>query len=277
MQTILDRIVETKRREVAAARSALPLEAMADRARAADPPRDFYAAVAGPARFGIHLIAEVKKASPSAGVIRADYDPVAIARLYHQAGASAVSVLTDESFFQGHLDHIGQVKPAVPLPVLRKDFIVDEYQIYQARRHGADAVLLIAEVLEAATIARWADLIADLGMSALIEVHQPDRVDQLLDVVDFAPPARRLLGINNRDLTVQRTDISHTERLVALVAKRQSSSPAVVSESGIKTRADVERLIAAGANAILVGESLLRSDDPARAIADLLGSENPPS
>ena len=144
MQTILDRIVQTKRQEVSRARAAMPLPELAAAVRDVAAPRDFHAAIAAPASHGIHLIAEIKKASPSAGVIRPDFDPVEIARAYHRAGASALSVLTDETYFQGHLEHIALVKTAVPLPVLRKDFIVDEYQIFESRVRQADAVLLIA-------------------------------------------------------------------------------------------------------------------------------------
>ena len=278
MKTILDRIVETKRQEVAAARRALPLEALAADARGADPPRDFFGAVAGPAPRGVHLIAEIKKASPSAGLIRADFDPSSIARLYHRAGASAISVLTDETYFQGRPEHLAQVKSAVPLPVLGKDFVVDEYQIYDARRYGADAILLIAEVLDTDIIRRYADLIGDLEMTALIEVHQAALLDELVKVIDFDPPRRRLLGINNRDLTVQRTEVGTTARLAARLtgkplAKGASAKgkPVLVSESGIKTRADVEQVAAAGAAAVLVGETLLRADDPVGKIAELFG------
>ena len=269
MTTILDRIIEAKRREVAAARQTMPLAELADRARRAEPPRDFFGAVSRPAPHGVHLIAEVKKASPSAGVIRADFDPAGIARIYHQAGAAAISVLTDETFFQGRLEHIQQVKSAVPLPVLRKDFVIDEYQIHQARRHGADAVLLIVEVLGVEAVGRLAEVVADLGMTALIEVHGAELLDRLMEVVDFDSSGRRLLGINNRDLTVQRTDVATTGRLAARLTRR----PVLVSESGIKTRADVEQVAAAGADAILVGETLLRAADVAGKIRELLGLE----
>jgi indole-3-glycerol phosphate synthase len=201
-------------------------------------------------------------------VIRPDFDPAAIARLYHQAGASAVSVLTDTTYFQGSLEHLTQVRHAVPLPVLRKDFMIDEYQIHEARCHGADAVLLIAEVLGTGTICRFADLVADLGMTSLIEVHSSQCLDDVLQAVDFDPATRRLLGINNRDLATQQTDVAHTERLAARIPRYLP----FVSESGIRTRADVERVACAGARAILVGESLLRAADPANKIRELLGA-----
>ncbi|HUU85554.1 MAG TPA: indole-3-glycerol phosphate synthase TrpC [Phycisphaerae bacterium] len=268
MATILDRIVQTKQKEVAAARNAVPLETLVANAEKAAAPRDFYAALAAPSPNGIHLIAEVKKASPSAGLIRADFDPVDIARQYQQAGASALSVLTDQTYFHGRLDHIDQIKANVPLPVLRKDFIIDEYQVYESRCFGADAVLLIAEVLGADRLTHLADRVHQLGMTALIEVHQQDLLAAVVRVVDLAPRWRRLLGFNNRDLTVQRTDIATTGRLAAGLTTR----PVIVSESGIKTRADVERLVADGADAILVGETLLRSNDIVAKARELLGN-----
>jgi len=267
VRTILDRIVEAKRAEVAGARQARPLEEVKAAARAAGPPRDFHGALARPALHGVHLIAEIKKASPSAGLIRPDFDPASLARQYHQAGASALSVLTDRPYFQGCLEDIGVVKAAVPLPILRKDFTVDEYQIHEARAHGADAVLLIAEVLGVERLARYADAVEELGMTALIEVHQAELLDDLADVVDFSPPRRRLLGINNRDLTVQQTDVRTTGRL----ASRLSAPPLLVSESGIRTRADVEQVVRDGASAILVGETLLRAGDITAKAHDLLG------
>ncbi len=268
MTTILDSIVETKRKEVAAARRAMPVERLIAESREIEPPRDFHAALATPAPQGVHLIAEVKKASPSAGVIRRDFDPVAIATTYYQCGASAISVLTDQTYFQGRIEYINAIKAAVPLPVLRKDFVVDEYQVHEARRHGADAVLLIAEVLGAREVARLAEIVNGLHMTALIEVHDADLLSDLTDAVDFGSPERRLLGINNRDLSVQRTDITTTARLAAALTDK----PLLVSESGIKTRADVEQAARAGAKAILVGETLLRAGDMAAKIQELLGS-----
>ena len=267
MATILDRIVETKQKEVAAARKAVPLETLVADAEVATPTRNFYAAIADPSPHGVHLIAEVKKASPSAGVIRPDFDPVAIAGQYHRAGASALSVLTDQTYFQGRLEYIHKVKAQVPLPVLRKDFIIDEYQVYEARCFGADAVLLIAEVLGSDRLRPLADLVHRLSMTALIEVHQPVLLAALLQTVDFDPQWRRLLGFNNRDLAAQQTDIALTGRLADMLTDR----PVIVSESGIKTRADVRRVVADGAAAILVGETLLRADDIGGKIGELLG------
>jgi len=235
----------------------------------------------------LHLIAEIKKASPSAGLIRAGYDPQSLARAYHEAGASALSVLTDPTYFQGRLEHIAEVKAVVPLPALRKDFVIDPYQVYEARRHGADAVLLIAEVLELGLLVELAELAERLGMTTLIEVHDAQRLNAVLAALDFAAtshgnrlakpapqsspiegglPRRRLLGINNRDLTAQRTDLATAERLAPCIPH----GVPWVAESGIATASDVRRMADAGAQAILVGEALLRSDDIARSTRELL-------
>lgn len=266
MATILDRIVEAKRKEVALAQARVPLPEMMARAAGAERPRDFYAAIrATPAR-GIHLIAEIKKASPSAGLIRADFEPAAIARVYHQAGASALSVLTDESYFQGHLEHLGQVKAAVPLPVLRKDFTVDSYQVYESRVAGADAILLIAEVLSADEIVQLLSLADSLEMTTLLESHSPERLVELRSALEAANPARCLLGINNRDLTRQTVDLATTSR----VAERLGDTSKLVAESGIRTRNDVQAVRQAGAAAMLVGEALMSADDIGAKVRELL-------
>ncbi|MCB9850077.1 MAG: indole-3-glycerol phosphate synthase TrpC [Phycisphaerales bacterium] len=264
---ILDRIVADKREEVAAAKVAVPLDDVRRRAHDADAPRDFFAALAAPAPAGIHLIAEIKRRSPSAGLIRADFDPVAIARTYASAGASAISVLTDAKYFDGQLGYIAEVRDAVSLPVLRKDFVVDAYQIWEARAAGADAVLLIAEVLGAKGVAELTPVITNLGMTALIEAYDPDLFRSVVDTLGEPLPQRVLLGINNRDLTVQRTDLATTERLAKLLA----DTSRLVTESGIHTRADVERVQAAGAQAMLVGESIMCAPDMAARIRELLG------
>jgi len=264
--TILDRIVETKREEVAAARSLVPLAEMAARARDAAPPRDFFAAIHRKAPRGIHLIAEIKKASPSAGLILADFDPVAIARIYHQAGASALSVLTDRTYFQGDLSFIELVKQAVPPPVLRKDFTIDAYQVYEARAAGADAVLLIAEVLATQEIVELLQLADSLGMTTLVESHNPNVLLAVHSAVRAVEPKRYLVGINNRDLSRQVTDVFTTTRLAGLL----SDTSILVAESGIRTRRDVECIRRAGAAAMLVGESLMAADDIAAKVAELL-------
>lgn len=265
MGTILDAIIETKRTEVAAAKAARPIEEL--RAAAADTPRprNLYAALAARPRLGVHLIAEIKKASPSAGLIRPDFDPVAIARLYHEAGASALSVLTDRTYFQGDPAFIAPVREAVPLPVLRKDFVVDEYQIYEARAIGADAILLIASVLDPRHMLDLLILATELGMTTLVEVHELDELLQYRSIVGFPHRRYSLLGINNRDLRTQTTDVNHFARL----AEFAEDDTLLVAESGIKTRADVQRLAAAGARALLIGETFMREPDITAKVREL--------
>lgn len=265
--TILDRIVQTKREEVAKASKRRPLAELRANLARLDPPRDFFRAVTAPSPYGIQLIAEIKKASPSAGLIVADFDPVAIAQAYHRYGAAALSVLTDETYFQGHLDFIEAVKEAVPLPVLRKDFVIEEYQLYEARSAGADAVLLIAEVLGADRIAELASSSRQLGMTALVEVHSAENLHRVLDAA--GPPGSNsyILGINNRDLGLQRTDLATTTRLANLLPR----SVPFVAESGISTREDVRTIQRAGACAMLVGESLLRAESVEGQINILMG------
>ena len=267
MGNILERIVADKRKEVAAAMQAVPLTAVRAWAEAADAPRDFFAAVTAPAPAGIHLIAEIKRKSPSAGLIRPDFDPVAIARDYHAAGASAISVLTDAKYFDGALDYIAAVRTEVPVPVLRKDFVVDAYQIWEARAAGADAVLLILEVLGPTGVTELLPIADQLGMTALVEAHQPELLTALLEMLGEDLPPRLLLGINNRDLTVQQTDLRTTERLARLLP----DTTRLVTESGIHTRADVAYVRSLGAAAMLVGETIMSAPDIRAKIADLLG------
>jgi indole-3-glycerol phosphate synthase len=258
-ETILDKIVVSKRQEVAAARLRMPLQEMEDQAASAPPVRDFRAALAGPGP--IQLIAEVKKASPSAGIIRADFDPIAIARTYQGHGAACLSVLTDVPYFQGHLSYLARIRASVAIPLLRKDFIIDEYQVVEARLAGADAILLIAEILDDATLARLLARAHDLGMAALVEFHEEANLPRVLAA------GADLVGINNRDLRRFVTDLDLTLRLRPQIPDHVL----LVSESGIRTHADVERLEAAGVSAILVGESLMRADDIGLAVEQLLG------
>jgi indole-3-glycerol phosphate synthase len=257
--SILDEIVASKQREVAAARQRMPLEEMEDQAAAAPPVRDFRAALAGPGP--IQLIAEVKKASPSAQVIRADFDPIAIARTYQDHGAACLSVLTDAPYFQGHLSYLARIRAAVALPLLRKDFLIDEYQVVEARLAGADAVLLIAEILDDETLGRLLARARALGMAALVEFHDEANLPRVLAA------GADLVGVNNRDLKRFVTDLELTLRL----RDRVPPEVLLVSESGIRTRHDVERLEAAGVAAILVGEHLMRADDIGLAVEQLLG------
>ena len=257
--SILDEIVATKRREVENSKAVRPGAQLRSDAESAPPPRDFFSALsaAGP----IQLIAEVKKASPSAGVIRPDFDPVAIAQIYENHRATCLSVLTDEPYFQGRLEYLRAIRAAVRLPVLRKDFILDKYQVYEARSAGADAVLLIAECLDDCNLRALHNEIIALGMAPLVELYEPDNLQRVLD------SGATLIGINNRDLRTFKTDLAHTLRL----RPRVPDHCVLVAESGIRTRNDVTRLESAGINAILVGETLMAAKDISVAVSELLG------
>jgi indole-3-glycerol phosphate synthase len=273
-ENILQRILQTKRKEVAALLERQSLNDLRALAAAAPPARNFFQAVTKKPRRLVNLIAEVKKASPSAGVICEDFDPVAIARQYAAAGADAISVLTDEQYFQGSLDYLRAVRAAVDLPLLRKDFIIDASQVYQARAAGADAILLIAAALPVGQLMDLMILATELRMSVLVEVHGADELMQVRSMIGFPHRAYSLLGINNRDLTTFKVDISTTIRLAELACDERTIHSAdcpLVSESGIKTRGDVQRLAAAGVKAILVGETLMRATEMAAAIEELLG------
>jgi len=257
---ILEQILAHKREEVATAKARTPLAALQERSAAMGPPRGFAAALHRAAERGTAIIAEVKKGSPSKGIIRPDFDPVAIARGYEQGGATALSVLTDERFFLGRLDFLPLVAGAVSIPLLRKDFIIDPFQLYEARAYGADAVLLIAAALPEAEMTELAGTAHQLGLDVLAEVHDEKELDAVL-----AAPAD-LIGINNRNLGTFYTDLAVSERLIP----RIPGDRFVVSESGVHCRADIRRLRAAGARAFLVGESLMRETDVAAALAALL-------
>jgi indole-3-glycerol phosphate synthase len=261
--TVLAEILAHKREELAAAQARVAPEALAARARArAEPTRGFRRALLGAGGGPPRVIAELKRRSPSRGEIRADFDPVAIARAYEAAGAAALSVLTDERFFGGSLAGLERVRAATRLPLLRKDFVLDAYQIDEARVAGADAILLIVAALAPADVARLREHALGLGLDALVEVHD----EAELDVAKGA--GADLIGINNRDLRSFVTDLAVTERL----ARRVPEGALVVAESGIFGRADVERLARAGAAAFLVGESLMREPDPGLALRRLLGT-----
>ncbi len=266
-KNILNEIVQTKRKAVAAAKQLRPPGEVEAAAADAAPVRDFFAACTRPPRRLMNVIAEVKKASPSAGVIREDFDPAAIAAEYAAAGAAAVSVLTDEPYFQGSLEYLRIARETVDLPVLRKDFIIDPYQVVEARAAGADAILLIAECLAPGEMADLLALAASLGLTCLVEVHGPEQLMQARATVASARAPRTLLGINNRDLTTFTVDVGTTTRLAEMVEDRS----VLVSESGIKTRDDVGRLAAAGVNTVLIGETLMRAPDVAAALDALFG------
>lgn len=263
---ILDKILRTKRKEVAELRRAGDLEHWRSLAAEAGRPRNFFTAVAKRPRNLLNLIAEVKKASPSAGVICEDFDPARIARTYAEAGADAMSVLTDREYFQGDLDYLRAAREATNLPVLRKDFIVDPLQVYESRWAGADAILLIAAALPPGELLDLMILATELRMTVLVEVHGAEELMRVRSMVGFPHASYGLLGINNRDLTTFEVDLNTTVRLAEL-----AEGAPLVSESGIRTRDDVLRLRNVGVKAILVGETLMRSGDPAEEIRSLVG------
>ena len=267
MAAILQRILSTKRKEVEQRKARTP-EAELRRVIADLPrPRNFFQAVTRDSAKPLNLIAEIKHKSPSAGVIRPDFDPATIARAYEAGGADALSVLTDEEFFGGRLQYIQQVREVVSLPVLRKDFIVDAWQVLESRAAGADAVLLIAEALRINDLIDLQILATELHLTCLIEVHEMESLIRVRDaVIGFPHRSYSLLGINNRDLNTFKVDLKTTLRLAELVADKR----VLVSESGIHTRDDVARLADAGVKAMLVGESLLREPDIQQATRLLL-------
>lgn len=258
MANVLDRIVDYKRGEIAVAVERRPLSELKAALQDAPPIRDFLGSLKSHHPMG--LIAEVKKASPSAGLIREDFDPVEIATTYEKNGAACISVLTDEHFFQGSLSYLEQVRRSVKLPVLRKDFILDPYQVYEARCSGADAILLIAECLNDSELHELLNLARELGMEALVEVYEPSNVDRVLKLDP------QLIGVNNRNLQTFETDLNHTIRLRQQIPEQIL----LVGESGIHTREDVLKLQNAGAHAILVGESLMRSEDIGSQVREIL-------
>jgi indole-3-glycerol phosphate synthase len=256
--SILDDIIASKRREIDDAKRARPEAEMRRASEEAPPPRNFFAALAAPGP--IKLIAEVKKASPSAGLIRENFNPVEIGRTYERHGASCISVLTDEQYFAGSLDNLRAVREAVAIPCLRKDFIVDKYQLYEARAAGADAALLIAECLDDCNLRALFNEAVALGMTPLVELYDAENLKRVFDA------GATLIGVNNRDLRTFQTDLEHTLRL----RERIPDECVLVAESGIRTRADVKRLEAAGVDAILVGESLMREADIGAAVERLM-------
>lgn len=257
---ILDEILAVKRTEVAAARAARPLSQLDAEARAAGPVRGFERALRRAAGQPVRGIAEIKRASPSAGPIRAGADPAAIARDYAAGGASAISVLTDRQFFDGELGFLARCRAAVELPLLRKDFVIDPYQVAEARAAGADAVLLIVAALAPAQLAELVDAARGHGLDVLVEVHDLDEVDTALAA------GATLLGVNHRDLRTFAIDMTLTAR----IAPRVPASVVLVGESGIRTAVDVRALAAAGAHAVLVGEQLMRAASPGDALRELL-------
>lgn len=259
MPNILDEIVENTRRELEVQKNQVELNTLIEKASELPPPPDFLAAIQRTDE--VALIAEVKRASPSKGLIREDFDPLKIAKTYAANGASCVSVLTDQKFFQGHLDYLSQIHQAVDLPLLRKDFIVDPFQVYQARVAGASAVLLIAECLQPTELLDLHDLIISLKMTPLVEFHEVQHLQDCLDI------GAKLIGVNNRNLNTFETNIEHVVRMRQYIP----GDRCVVAESGIESQTDVQFLTLAGVDAMLVGESLMRKPDIGLAVRTLLG------
>jgi indole-3-glycerol phosphate synthase len=255
--TILEQIIADKKIEVEQRRKERPLDELKEQVALMGKCRNFYRAVTKTNARGVNVIAEIKKASPSAGVICRDFAPVTIAKTYEKCGADAISVLTDEKYFQGKLEYIDQVQHAVDLPILRKDFIIDIWQVYESRLAGADAILLIAEALKPGDLIDLMITAAELTLTVLLEVHDADTLLTARSMIGFPRKGYSVLGINNRDLTTMKVDINTTSRLAGLLDNKTE----LVAESGIKTRADVEKLKAAGVSAVLVGQTLCESPD----------------
>jgi len=263
LPSILAEILEAKAREIEAGRAHVSLQELRAKAAGMPPARGFRKALEARAAIGPAVIAEIKKASPSAGVIRAEFDPAAIARSYEQGGATCLSVLTDEPYFQGHRDFLKQARDACALPVLRKDFIVDEWQVWESRCLEADCILLIAAALEPERLRELFGLAAEAGLDVLVEVHDEKEMDTAVTLDDARN--NMLIGVNNRDLHRFVTDLATTERLKHMLPEDRL----LVTESGIRTREDVARLRAAGIGAFLVGEAFMREDDPGAALQRL--------
>lgn len=261
---LLGTIVAATRRITDLRREREPLATLARRAEPASPRRSLFEDRL--ARHGAgNVIAECKRRSPSKGVLAAEYDPVTIARQYERGGAAAISVLTEPTFFDGALDHLTAVRGAVQVPVLRKDFVVDEYQLFEARAAGADAVLLIVAALDQASLVRLQQRAWDLGLATLVEVHDDEEVPRAVD------SGARVIGVNNRNLRTLAVDVDASYRL----ARQMPADVVAVSESGLRTRDDLIRLSAAGYRAFLIGERFMTAPDPARALQDLLGTGAP--
>jgi indole-3-glycerol phosphate synthase len=266
---ILEKIVWHKEKEVDQRRERMPLIELQSKVRDAAPPLNFVAALQQ-AQTQPALIAEVKKASPSKGVICENFDPVAIAQSYATGGAACISVLTDEEFFQGSFDYLKQIRAAVDVPLLCKDFVIYPYQIYLARLHGADAVLLIAAILSDKDLQYFLKIAAALGMAALVEVHTLEELDRVLSLAGVT-----LVGINNRNLENFSVDLATTEQLMASRGEQiRERGILVVSESGLYSPIDLNYVYQAGAEAVLIGESLVKQPDPAEAIAQLFSEKS---
>lgn len=255
---ILDDIIFNKRQEVTALKVKYSGKDLLRFAKCITPPRDFLKAFP---QGKMSLIAEIKKASPSAGVIREDFEPITLAKTYEESGAAAVSVLTDEKFFQGKIDYLKLAKESTTIPILRKDFIIDESQIYEARIGGADAILLIVRILTDEELVSFLKLTHELGMNALVEVHNAEEAERALKT------DAKIIGINNRDLENFKVDHQNTVHLIKKYPDLKKRI--IISESGIKSKADIETLKKAGVNGVLVGETILKSNNIPAKIQEL--------
>lgn len=255
---ILSRIIEDKARVVEEARRARPQEDLIREIKNLSVKSQFKKNVSRP--HHINLIAEIKKASPSKGILRGDFNPVKIAITYQANGASAISVLTDERFFEGKLEHIKKVRGNVSIPILRKDFFIDEYQIYETVEAGAEAILLICEILSIAELTKFYNLAIELGLDCLVEVHNEEDIEKALAV------NAAIIGINNRDLHTFKVDLGVTQRLIRLIPQNK----VIVSESGIKRYEDIMFLKSLGVNAVLIGEAFMEADDIASKMREMM-------
>lgn len=260
MSTILDEIIENKLLEVGHSEKTLPLQQIIDGLHNARPVRDFYSALKP--EGNLRIIAEIKRASPSKGIIRKDFDPLRIALSYSSGGASALSVLTDEKFFKGSLSYLSQIRDTVQTPLLRKDFILNPYQVYEARYFGADAILLIVAALEQEVLSELLELAESLGMNALVEVHDEQELERALSV------HAKIIGINNRDLKTFTVDLDVSLKL----SKRIPSETIVVAESGIRSSGDIAKLRSEGIHVFLIGETFMKTPEPGKALSNLIES-----
>jgi len=259
---ILDEIIQNKAAEIKESKNSLPLELIIEQLKDAFPPRNFFDAINPNGE--LKIISEVKHASPSKGVLREDFDPVEIAKSYNMGGASAISVLTDEKYFRGSLSFLKNIRAEVDIPLLRKDFIVDPYQVYEARLFGADAILLIVAALDQLNLKKLLELAHSLHMNAIVEVHDEHELDRALDA------DARIIGINNRDLRTFDVDLNVSIKL----SKKVPEDKIVIAESGISSIEDIDRLRAQGVHVFLIGETFIKAPNPGQKLKELIESSN---
>jgi len=257
---ILDEIIENKKAEIESSKRAIPLEVLQEKIKDAPPSRNFFDAINPGGR--LKIISEIKHASPSKGIFREDFDPVEIAKSYSEGGASAISVLTDEKYFKGKLSYLKSIRENVDTPLLRKDFIVDPYQVYEARFYGADALLLIVAALDQPSLSRLLELTHSLNMNAIVEVHDAEELERALDA------GARIIGINNRDLRTFNVDLNVSVNL----SRKIPEGKIVIAESGIGSIDDIDNLRAQGVHVFLIGETFMKAPDPGEKLKELINS-----